>query len=478
MLGFGSKKDKVVETTAVAATRLTARHISFSGDAPSYLDKKGFMERLGGFLSGGVFGNAKMAAYDHHEDAYTLISCCREIAAKSPIVASYVNAIQNNITSPSPSVSFICESKSEKDKEGLDKIKMLWEKWRADKSNFSSTVTAESFDQMLIAGVMIGGDAVVLPYKKKDGKMGVQYVPAEFIGSSKMDGWDSEHAYGVGRDKYGNIDAVYLKKEVGYNRIAIQDCIFIRHNPIPLRERGLPAIAPVLEYIARLDRLDNDFLKITALAAKLQGILVGGTSEAAKSGVSTAKLDAGNIKIFDKELMDEGGAIFHQMDSKMPNQSVVAMRHQMMMTVSAALGVAYETLVHDFSKANFASSRGAFLLERDMYVKMGRWWQDEYLRPLFNFWWHMQGSKEAAAAGVNITDAILTAVSKPKFDTRGWESVDPKKTAEAYLLLLKDGIISRETIANKMGFDWEREQTRLEGESKKEEKVVDNEEEE
>ena len=125
----------------------------------------------------------------------------------------------------------------------------------------------------------------------------------------------------------------------------------------------------------------------------------------------------------------------------------------MLRQVSLAIGVTYERLALDFSKSNFSSSRLSSIMDSERFSEIRKVLTNEVFDVIFKRW---------------LTKLLLTDKFRQEsqdlseyehtWTVKKQSSVDPQKSIAAASMAYKLGIVSKETIATELGYDYPSEQ--------------------
>jgi lambda family phage portal protein len=138
-----------------------------------------------------------------------------------------------------------------------------------------------------------------------------------------------------------------------------------------------------------------------------------------------------------------------------PNRPTAALdpfMRYMLREISAAIGVSYESLSHDFSQSNYSSSRLSLLHERDIWKALQMWWIRVFRHRL-----HREFMNAAVLAGSIPGITPIAFANDPenymhvRFRPRGWSWVDPQKEVAAAVQSVKSGFSTVESIIEHHG---------------------------
>lgn len=135
-----------------------------------------------------------------------------------------------------------------------------------------------------------------------------------------------------------------------------------------------------------------------------------------------------------------------------PTNSFDPFMRFMLREISAATGVSYEQVSHDYSQSNYSSTRLSLLNERDVWKALQSWWVRSFRHRLHREWMKMA----AMARAIPEIDIMQYGVDAEKFlevnfRPRGWSWVDPTKEVAAYVQSIKSGLRTVEDVLEETG---------------------------
>lgn len=135
-----------------------------------------------------------------------------------------------------------------------------------------------------------------------------------------------------------------------------------------------------------------------------------------------------------------------------PTNSFDPFMRFMLREISAAVGVSYESVSHDYSQSNYSSTRLSLLNERDVWKALQSWWIRSFRHRLHREWMKIAVMARAIPE-IDImqygddAEKFLTANFRP----RGWSWVDPTKEVAAYKEAIKGGFRTRSDVIEETG---------------------------
>lgn len=232
----------------------------------------------------------------------------------------------------------------------------------------------------------------------------------------------------------------------------------VRHPKMgdrPGQTRGVPIFHAVLQDIRDLDLLILASLKRTQIAACLAVFLK--TSEltddlldltATKYGYKLKqRIEPGMMmRLFPNE----------EIQTLLPNFPIPDIRELVVLLASrigTAVGLSWQSVLRDWSRANYSSARTQLLEDRMSYLVFQCLLRDGYL----SWEWErvmedaiLRGDKRLLDAGVTMDD-----IRRVHFIMPGWQWIDPQKQAVATQIMLRLRLTTLRDEAAALGRDWE-----------------------
>jgi lambda family phage portal protein len=151
------------------------------------------------------------------------------------------------------------------------------------------------------------------------------------------------------------------------------------------------------------------------------------------------------------------GMSFTPFEPDYPNQTFDPFVRATLRGIASGLGVAYHTLANDLESVNFSSARAGTLEERDNWMAAQEWFANGFLYPLFGDWLRhalLHGMIRRADGSVLSADQV-ERYTRPVWQGRRWQWVDPLKDIEANIAAINAGLKSRRDVIAEQGRDIE-----------------------
>lgn len=226
-------------------------------------------------------------------------------------------------------------------------------------------------------------------------------------------------------------------------RVDAADMLHVFDARGPGQVRGISALAPTLLALSELDALEDALLTQTKVAALLSVILT-----------NTAEM-GGEDPLQDGQSLEPGAMLRMsgnwKVDTIAPQQTQQAgefLRH-LTQRIAAGVGVPAHLISHDVSQANYSSLRAALVSFRQRVERF----QFQVLVPqVLDPIWRRVAIMGALDLGIEITDDLSAVEWIPP--AQPW--VDPMKDAQAQILLMEKGLMSRRQAVAALGYSVEK----------------------
>lgn len=135
-----------------------------------------------------------------------------------------------------------------------------------------------------------------------------------------------------------------------------------------------------------------------------------------------------------------------------PNNAFEAFYRAFLKSMAAGMNIPYEILAKDFSNTNYSSARAALLEAWRYFTGRRKWFQDNFLNPVYALWIEEAVDKGLVEAFDYYQNSYAYLRCKWIFSGRGW--VDQTKEAEAAEKRLQIGISTLQQENAEQGNDW------------------------
>ena len=279
-------------------------------------------------------------------------------------------------------------------------------------------------------------------------------------------------------------ETVWQRVEVVGKKTGLPQVLHIMESERPDQYRGVPLVAPIIEPLLQLRRYTESEL----LAALVQSYFTAWiVSDAPKDAIpfnETGSGDLGGVPVENPQMDNAShstneyemgpGQVEHLAkgeDIKFGNPNIpTAGFEQFVKTlcklVGAALELPYDVLIKEFN-SSYSASRGALLEAWEAFKMRRKWFVDDFCQPVYEMF-----LAEAVALGrINAPGFFTDPLVREAWCGARWigpvqGSLDPKKEAEAALMLIDNAIKTHEQVSREMsGGDWEENVEQLQREN-------------
>ncbi len=267
----------------------------------------------------------------------------------------------------------------------------------------------------------------------------------------EMDQWNKPIAYWFLRKHPGDIIEGDYSRSEKHIRISANQIYHLRIKKRGTQNRGVPWAHASMNRLNNAQGYEENELIASRVASGKMGFFSSEDGEGYKGDGVDA--DGNSITEVEPGAFEKlpHGVKFIPFDPQHPTSQVPEFMKIMLRGASAGLGVSYNTFASDYTDINYSSLRQARLDDRDYYKFIQAFIVDHLCNDVFQDWLDRQFlTGEVAPLPVSKFEKF----NKPKWRTRGWSWVDPKKDAEANSEAIKAGKTLQE-IAAEQGRDWE-----------------------
>lgn len=145
------------------------------------------------------------------------------------------------------------------------------------------------------------------------------------------------------------------------------------------------------------------------------------------------------------------GMEFQEWNPDHPANAFSEFVKSMIRFIAGAMGVSYNALASDLQGVNYSSMRSGLLIERDQWKMTQSMVKEDFLQPVFEGWISM-----ALLSGQLVLDSRdPSKFAEGKWESRGWQWVDPLKDVQASILTVGSGLGTRDEVIAERGGDVE-----------------------
>ncbi len=145
------------------------------------------------------------------------------------------------------------------------------------------------------------------------------------------------------------------------------------------------------------------------------------------------------------------GVEFKPFDPQHPSTAFRDFEKAMLRGIASGLGVSYTSLANDLEAVSYSSIRQGLLEERDFWRTVQFWMIEHFCQPVYERW-----LRQALDAGaLNLPATKYFKFRSTQWVPRGWQWVDPRNEAEAQIVAINNGLMTRTQALAERGLDIE-----------------------
>jgi lambda family phage portal protein len=203
--------------------------------------------------------------------------------------------------------------------------------------------------------------------------------------------------------------------------------------------------------------------RLKQLGGMEEAELVASRIAASKMGFFTTLPDGAG---FDEDETEEDGALiseaepgtfeklpegvdFKPWDPSHPNAAFESFSKSMLRGIASGLNVSYVGLANDLEGVSYSSIRSGELSDRDAWRLLQSWFVENLNDLVFPQWLSMALMSNALDLPYRKKDKF----SKPHWQPRGWNWVDPQKEIKANISAVRNGFKSLSDVISEQGMD-------------------------
>lgn len=426
-----------------------------------------------GDSTGNLFSSWGVTPYDQDTETRNNIvlrrNRSRDLLRNNEYARRFCQAASNNILG-ADGIQLqmrVRQATGKQDERANEIIETAWQDWaRPRNCTVSGRHSWREIQGQVLSAIISDGDVGVFRHRDPDHPHGyaLQIVEADWIDAEYNNpnpATGNEVRMGVEVDRFRRPVAYYvLDRHPGDNitraggpsirrsRVLARDFLLPFRADRPEQTRGVPWLTCVADTLKMLDGYhEAEIVAARTAAAKM--VLFERTGS---DGYEGEKDDEGNF-LMDAQagVMEElpAGLKPHFWDPSHPTSAYPDFVKAILRQVASGLGISYNSLANDLEGVNFSSIRAGLLEEREVWKALQSWYVDSFVAVVFDDW-----IRQALLTGaIPLPAAKLEKFNRPHFQGRRWDWVDPKKDAEAEILLVENNLKSRRRVAQEKGYD-------------------------
>lgn len=391
---------------------------------------------------------------------------CRELEQNNDYATHYFRVVVHNVIGRGIQLQMRAEEGGVVDRAANAALEEEWQAWgRPGVCEVAGRLSWADVQRLALRGLARDGEAFVRLVRGFDNALGfaLQVVPPERIDETynvadagdgavirmgvELDRWMRPRAYYV--LPFNPYDELGRRRPSDRERVPADE---MRHLFVPMRAEQIRGIPWLHAGMGRLDMLGG-YEEAELVAARTAASKMGFyTSEAGDEPPGDGETSQGDL------LHDAEPGTFERLprgvdvttvDWKHPDGNFGPFVKDMLRGVAAGGGVSYTTLTGDLEAVNYSSIRAGLLEERDAWRVLQAWTIEQLHVPVFQAWLPFA----LVARGLPATK--IGKFRNARWQSRGWEWVDPQKEIAAKREEIALGVSSHSDVAAERGRDFE-----------------------
>tara|TARA_R100000231_G_scaffold3174_2_gene5843 strand:+ start:2095 stop:3567 length:1473 start_codon:yes stop_codon:yes gene_type:complete len=359
-----------------------------------------------------------------------------------------------------------------KDKRLSMMIDKAWREWcKRDHCDVSGQKSFFMLENMMVGALVESGEVFFRIIRKKFGKskvgLALEIIESDLVDddyTGKVLRKGNEWRMGIEVDRFGRPQRyAFLNRHPGdyffkdnyteqkHTIVNASEIIHLFLPERPAQNRGVPFFSSIMDDMHQLSGYESAAVIRARAGASLMGFISSTEGE----------LEADDVEA-EQRLTDFEAGVFKYLNPgeeiTVPNISSPDSQYESFVRAkirrfASGLGVSYETISRDFSETNYSSSRLSLLEDREHWKMLQTYFVENFHQRIFE-----EFLDAAVLSGVlNLPDYELSPerYASPKWQTRGWSWVDPKKEIEAFRLGEAAGYYTKSQITSMLGIDFE-----------------------
>jgi lambda family phage portal protein len=342
-----------------------------------------------------------------------------------------------------------------------------WHAWgRAGTCTVDGRLSWVDAQRVAIESVVRDGEVFVLMVEDRGNRFGfrLQFIDADLVDvehNAELEG-GGQVRMGVEVDAAGRPVAYHVRtrhpddyQHTGragrVERIPAERMLHLFRADRIGQTRGVPWTATAMTRLKMLGGYEEAELVAARIGASKMGFF---TSDSGEDYGADGTEDTGDLRMEVAPGQFEQlpkGVDFKTFDPQHPNAAFKDFEKAMLRGIASGLGVSYTSLANDLEAVSYSSIRQGLLEERDFWRMHQHWLVEHLCQPVYARW-----LRQVLATGV-------TTLPERKYDKfvattwvpRGWQWVDPRNEAEAQIMAINNGLMTRTQALAERGLDVE-----------------------
>ena len=359
-----------------------------------------------------------------------------------------------------------------KDKRLSMMIEQAWKEWsKRDHCDVSGQKSFFMLENMMVGALVESGEVFFRIIRRKFGRskvgLALEIIESDLVDddyTGKVLRKGNEWRMGIEVDKFGRPQRyAFLNRHPGdyyfkdsyteqkHTIVNANDIIHLFLPERPAQNRGVPFFSSIMDDMHQLSGYESAAVIRARAGASLMGFISS----------SEGELEADDVEA-EQRLTDFEAGVFKYLNPgeeiTVPNISSPDSQYESFVRAkirrfASGLGCSYETISRDFSETNYSSSRLSLLEDREHWKMLQTYFVENFHQRVFE-----EFLDAAVLSGVlKLPDYELNPerYTSPRWQTRGWSWVDPKKEIEAFRLGEAAGYYTKSQIMSMLGKDFD-----------------------
>ena len=391
-----------------------------------------------------------------------LRSRSRQLVRDAPFAKSAKRAVVNNVIGTGIKLQPTIKTTRDTFKTSLNRaVHETFDHWmHAHNCHTGGELHFHDLERQLMGQVFEAGEIFVRMWPQKFGDsdipLGLEIIEPERIadGYAQPAGahWENLIRMGIEVDEFKRPVAYWIRdlhpgdirlnveRTDHYTRVLAEDIIHLKIIDRWPQTRGEPWMHAIARKLADMDGYSEAEIIAARGAASFMGFIespdqVDVWGQRGADNTVQIQVEPGSIA-----KLAPGEKINFPVSARANNEAFMRL---MLRETAAGLGISYEVLSHDYSQANYSSSRLSLLDERDVWKSLQLWFIRTFRYRLHKRW--LQSAiLSQAIPGISAQDYALDMhrFESALFRPRGWQWIDPTKEVTAYKEATKAGYIT------------------------------------
>jgi lambda family phage portal protein len=422
---------------------------------------------------------------DIHRSLDAVRARSRKLANDDEYVRKWLNMVTTNVVGPTGFrfQARVYDKPGSPDTYANDAIEAAWAKWgKKGVCDVTGRQSITGLQQLAIKAAARDGEFLIQIVRGTAAGnpfgLALQLLDVDRLATSlnkPAEGGANAVRMGVEVNAYGRPVAYHLKtnhpgelyqatsgvRGDHYQRVDAKDIIHEFVADRPEQVRGMPWAHAAMIRLNNLGGYEEAAVIAARVGASKMGffttpdgqgeVVSTGTEDGTADGALTMDADPGVFQSLPE------GVQFQPFNPDYPTAMYADFVKANLRGIASGLGVAYHALANDLEGVSFSSIRSGTLEERDVWMLIQEWFAQSFLDRVHQEW--MQAALAFGQIGLpngsTLPIAKLDKFTPHTWQGRRWEWVDPLKDIEADIAAINAGLKSPQSVAAKLGLDYE-----------------------